>query len=86
MSSRTLALTRAGVFPQEFLDVMVVGVETGRLTQVLERQAQHYTEEAGRRMSVLATAASYLISAVVGLFIIVTIFRIFYSLMELRGY
>jgi type IV pilus assembly protein PilC len=79
----TLALTRAGVFPQEFLDVMVVGVETGRLTQVLDRQAQHYAEEAGRRMAALASAAGYLLWAVVGLFIIVTIFRIYFSYLEI---
>jgi type IV pilus assembly protein PilC len=79
----TAALRRAGVFPDEFLEVVAVGVESGRLVDVLERQAGHYAEEAGRRMNRLTSTAAYVLWAVVGLIIIMTIFRIYSTYLEL---
>jgi type IV pilus assembly protein PilC len=73
----TTALQRSRLFPVEFLHIMEVAEESGSLTDVMRRQADHYDEEAGRRLSALATTASYGVWIVVGGLIVWTIFRIF---------
>jgi type II secretory pathway component PulF len=49
----TQALSRTHLFPQEFLHVIAVGEESGRLSEVLQQQAEHYQEESSRRMTIL---------------------------------
>lgn len=72
----TFALARCGVFPQEFLHVVQVGEESGRLTDVLEQQGQQYHEESERRLQILTMAASGAVWLVVAAIIIIAIFRI----------
>jgi type II secretory pathway component PulF len=69
-------------FPAEFRDAVAVGEQSGRLTEVLRQQAAWYEEEAGRRLAILAGAASYGVWIAVGLFIIILIFRIFSSYLD----
>jgi type IV pilus assembly protein PilC len=45
----TVALGRGQVFPPDFLSMIAVGEEGGRLDAVLEHQAAHYQDLAGRR-------------------------------------
>jgi type IV pilus assembly protein PilC len=78
----TLALARTRLFPEDFLHVIGVGEESGRLDEVLRQQAEHYHEEAGRRLAVLTSLAGYGVWALVGLFIIIAIFRIFGSYLD----
>jgi type IV pilus assembly protein PilC len=73
----TLALSRTGLFPNEFLNVIAVGEESGQITEVLRRQAVYYDEEAGRRLTILAAVAGRGIWALVAAFIIIAIFRIY---------
>jgi type IV pilus assembly protein PilC len=79
----TVALTRTGLFPDEFRAVLEVGEESGRLDEVLRQQAEHYDEEAGRRLKALAAVAGYGVWAGIGLVLIVVILRIFMSYIAL---
>ena len=72
----TLALTKSGLFPEEFQHMIAVAEESGTLDQVLSHQAEHYQEESGRRLAALTSLAGYGVYGFVGLVIIVAIFRI----------
>jgi type IV pilus assembly protein PilC len=72
----TAALARTRLFPEEFLHVLSVGEETGQLPEVMRRQAVEYDDEAGRRLKVLATVASWGVWLFVAILIILTIFRV----------
>lgn len=72
----TIALNKANVFPSNFLDIIAVGEEGGRLDEVLKHQAQYYEEESSRRMTMLTSVASHGIWLLVALMIIFLIFRI----------
>jgi type II secretory pathway component PulF len=73
----TKALTRAGVFPSLFINVIAVGEETGDLPEVLQKQGDYYDEEAGRRLAILTAVAGWGVWLVVAVLIIWCIFRIF---------
>jgi type II secretory pathway component PulF len=73
----TLALGRSGLFPVEYLHIMEVAEESGSLTEVMRRQADHYDEEAGRRLATLTATAAYGVWTLVGGLMVWTIIRIF---------
>jgi type II secretory pathway component PulF len=73
----TEALEESGApFPDEFRESVMVGEETGNLSEVMERLSERYAEEAQRRLKTAAQTTSYLIYGLVALFIILAIFRI----------
>lgn len=72
----TRTLAKSGVFPEEFQHMIAVAEESGTLDQVLAHQAEHYQDEAGRRLAALTSLAGYGVYGFVGLVIIVAIFRI----------
>jgi type IV pilus assembly protein PilC len=72
----TLALTRTGLFPEDFLHIVAVAEESGTLSEVMRHQADHYHEEAERRLNGLTALAGYAVWIVVGLVLIVCIFRL----------
>jgi type II secretory pathway component PulF len=57
----TVALGRAQVFPMDFLNMVAVGEEGGRLVEMLRHQATHYQEEAERRLKALTATLTFLI-------------------------
>ena len=61
----TVALAATGLFPEDLQHILAVGEESGRLTEVLRQQAEHYHDEAGRRMTALTTALSVLVWLIV---------------------
>ncbi len=75
----TLALRRTGLMPTDFLHIIEVAEESGKLSDVLRHQADHYYEEASRRLAVLTSIAGFGVWATVALFIIIAIFRIYGS-------
>ncbi|MEO2087907.1 MAG: type II secretion system F family protein, partial [Gemmataceae bacterium] len=75
--AKTLTRIGGGLFPDEFLDVVQIGESTGQLSEVMARQAEIYGEEASRRIKTLAMIAGGAVYALVGLMLIVLIFRIF---------
>lgn len=72
----TRTLTKSGLFPEDFQHMLAVAEESGTLDQVLAHQAEHYQEEAGRRLAALTSLAGYGVYGLVALLIIVAIFRI----------
>ncbi len=79
----TVALATTGLFPEDFQHILAVGEESGRLPEVLRQQAEHYHEEAGRRMTALTIALSVLVWLMVASFIIAAVFRIFLAYIDL---
>jgi type IV pilus assembly protein PilC len=79
----TTALTATGLFPEEFRHVLFVGEESGRLTEVLRQEAEHYHEEADRRMKALTTAMTVVVWLIVAGFIIAFVFHIFSQYLDL---
>ena len=69
-----------GLFPEDFLDTVRVGEMTGKLPEVMEKQAGHLREEAARKMRTLAGIASGVVYAGVGLMIVILILRIALSI------
>ncbi len=79
----TAALTATGLFPEEFRHILSVAEESGRLTEVLRQEAEHYHDEANRRMAALTTAMTVLVWLVVAGFIISFVFHIFTQYLDL---
>jgi general secretion pathway protein F len=69
----TDALMRGGVFPFEFLTMVAVAEEGGRLVAIMEHQARHYQEEGERRLKALTATVTFLIWAGYILFMVVAI-------------
>ena len=64
------------LFPDEILSALQLGEETGRLAEVMKKQADYYREEARRKMKTLAMIAAGIIYAGIALLIIFIIFKI----------
>lgn len=78
--SEVLSELPKGLFPEDFLDTVHVGEMTGKLPEVMEKQAGHLREEAARKMKTLAGIASGVVYAGVGLMIVILILRIAMSI------
>ncbi|MCI0702713.1 MAG: type II secretion system F family protein [Planctomycetia bacterium] len=63
-------------FPAEFRETLLMGEETGNMSEVMERLANRYREEAERRLRTAAQYTSWAIYGLVALMIIFFIFRI----------
>jgi type IV pilus assembly protein PilC len=66
----------AAPFPEEFRQTILVAEESGRMSEVMERLAENYREEAARKLKDAARFTSWLIYALVAIFIIICIFSI----------
>lgn len=73
----TVAMKDTGVFPWEFLNIISVAEESGRLPEVMRQQSEYYEEEAARRLTLLTRMSSVLVWMMVAGIIIVAIIRIF---------
>jgi type IV pilus assembly protein PilC len=69
------ALGTIGVFPPEFLAALTVGEESGQVPEVMARLGENYREETVRRTRALTRALGWGVYALVGVFIIIMIFR-----------
>jgi type IV pilus assembly protein PilC len=72
----TTALTRTNLFSVEFLHILSVAEEGGRVPDVMRHQADHYEEEASRRMTILTRVAGFGVWLIVAALITIVIFRI----------
>jgi len=70
------ALAATAHYPRDFLDVIEVGEQSGRLPESLGRLAQQYEDEARAAMSVLTKLLGFLVWLMVAALIIMMIFRI----------
>ena len=73
----TLALGRAQIFPAEFLGMVAIAEEGGRVPEMMSHQADYYHEEASRRMRRLVRVASSAVWLAYAAFMIVAIFQLY---------
>jgi type IV pilus assembly protein PilC len=71
------AFRASGVFPQEFLDAVLVGEQSGRLVESLAVLSRQYHQRADAAMRVLTMLAGYAVWVLIAGIIIMVIFRIF---------
>jgi type II secretory pathway component PulF len=71
----TGALTRTHFFPEDFLHIVGVAEQGGRVPEAMVQQAEQYTEEAERRLAVLARLLGFGVWIAVASFIVFAIFR-----------
>jgi type IV pilus assembly protein PilC len=64
------------LFPADYIDVVVVGEESGQLAEVMKKLADQYREESVRKLKTLTMIAGGAVYAGVGLMVIVVIGRI----------
>jgi type IV pilus assembly protein PilC len=72
----SVALARPPLFPIDFQNIMATAEEGGRLTEVLEHQADYYQDEAARKLTIFTQLASWGVWVLVAALIIFAIFRI----------
>ncbi|MCI0464273.1 MAG: type II secretion system F family protein [Gemmataceae bacterium] len=72
----TLALSAARIFPEQFLHMVAVGEEGGRIPELMRHQAAYYHEEAGRRMKVLTRGLSFAVWLAYAAFLVIAIFQL----------
>jgi type II secretory pathway component PulF len=73
----TLALGRAQIFPEEFLNMVAVAEEGGRVPEMMEHQARYYQEEASRRLQRLVRAIGGLVWVAYAVYMIAAIFQLY---------
>lgn len=73
----TQALRISGLFEREYLEVIAVGEETGKLSERLDWLASHYAHRSESAIATLTRAAAILIWCIVAGFIIYFIFKFF---------
>jgi type IV pilus assembly protein PilC len=71
------SLAAPRVFPDDFISVLTVAEDTGRLTEMLQIQGDAYDDLARRRLVLINRVASWLIWLSIAGFIVVVIVRIF---------
>jgi type IV pilus assembly protein PilC len=74
------ALGSSDLFPKGFIDILANAEEGGRVSEVMEHQADFYEEEVRRRLTILSRAASWGVYVGVAGLIIFMIFRIAMSI------
>lgn len=70
------ALGRTGAFPQEMLDAVEIGEDSGRLAESLRRLSDQYQEQSQSSLAILSVIGGYAIWGLVAALIIVLIFRL----------
>lgn len=64
------------LFPADFVNATQVGEDTGRLAEVMRKQAEYYRDEAKRKMVTLSRIVGGMVYAGIGVFLIIMIFKI----------
>jgi type II secretory pathway component PulF len=72
----TVALAQSGLFKEDFLGMVAVGEEGGRVPEIMRHQAQYYHEEAERRLTILIGMLSWGVWLAYAIFMVVAIFGI----------
>jgi type II secretory pathway component PulF len=70
------AFERCGAFPNDFLEVLRVGEESGQIVEVMGKIAKDYNERAAAALKMLTTLAGLIVWSGVAAIIIMMIFRI----------
>jgi len=78
----TVSLARSRLLPEDFANILANAEEGGRISEILRHQAEHYEEEARRRLSVLTKVAGWSIWMLVAGLMIFFIFRMYLKYIE----
>jgi len=70
------ALALSGLFPDDYLQIVHTGEETGTVPEQLARMSEHFEDQARRSLRALATALGWAVWAGVAVFVIYVIFSI----------
>jgi type IV pilus assembly protein PilC len=70
------ALTRSGLFSIDFLSLIAMGEEGGRIPEVLRQQADYWNEEAANRLKIAMRLAGMLVWLIYAVFMVGAIFSI----------
>ena len=70
------ALRTCPAFSEEFIEILSVAEITGQIPEVMIRQAEHYREEASRRLKDLTRYASFIVWLFVATMMVLAIFKI----------
>jgi type IV pilus assembly protein PilC len=73
----TRAISQCRLLPEDYVNIIAVAEQGGRVPEVMVNQAQYYEEEAGRRLVILTRVAGFAVWAFVALLIVMAIFKIF---------
>jgi type IV pilus assembly protein PilC len=71
----SVALAQSRLFPADFLNLVAVAEEGGRVPEMMQHQAKYYQEEASRRLTALTRGATFGVWMLYALFMIFAIFR-----------
>lgn len=71
-----LGLTRSGLFPNDFLSLVVMAEEGGRVPEVLRQQTDYWNEEAALRLKITLRLASWAVWACYAVFMVSAIFNV----------
>ena len=72
-----VALRHTGVYPDDYLEAMQVGEETGRTSETMAILSRQYEERAKSAMTVITALIGYAVWCLVAVMLIVMIFKIF---------
>lgn len=72
----TDSVTEAHIFNSEFLRILAVAEESGRVPEVMKQQCEYYQEESSRKLQALAQMAGWGVWLIYAVFMIIMIFSI----------
>jgi type II secretory pathway component PulF len=78
--AKALAAVGGALFPDEFLDQVQIGEESGQITEVMHRAAEQYREQGIRHTKVLAMMAGVVVYGMVALMVIALIISLIMSI------
>jgi type II secretory pathway component PulF len=73
----TLSLIGPKCMPDEFLETVRIGEETGNLPEVMAKQAQYYQSESIRQLKIISMIASGIIYALIAMLVITMVIRMY---------
>jgi len=73
------AFVQTGAYPSDFLDTLQVGEQSGTIVESMERLSGQYREKAETAMKVLGVFAFFASFGLIAAFIILVIFRLFFT-------
>ena len=79
-SSLHSAFAQTGVYPTEFLDTLHVGEQSGTIVESMERLSHQYRDKADTAMKILGVFAFFACYGLIGAFLVLMIFRLFFLL------
>jgi type II secretory pathway component PulF len=71
-----MALGASHIFPEDFVNIMAVAEESGRIPEVMRQQAKYYQDEASRRLTALTRGTAFLFYIGYIVFMVILIFHL----------